>query len=55
MDAFDQWWAWANKPLVSLATIPAEIHNPVMGLPEADRRDRELVNAAIRRWQDRGA
>ena len=26
-DAFDQWWEWAEEPLDSYATIPAEIHN----------------------------
>jgi hypothetical protein len=41
-DAFDQWWEWARKPLDSLLTIPAEIHNPVMALPENERRDREF-------------
>jgi hypothetical protein len=48
MDAFDRWWAWARKPLASIEMIPADIHNPVMALPEADRRDRELVNEAVR-------
>ena len=49
-DAFDRWWAWANKPLDSLATIPAEIHEPVMALPEEARADRARVNEAVRRW-----
>jgi hypothetical protein len=29
-DAFDLWWEWADKPVESMLTIPAEIHNPVM-------------------------
>ena len=28
-DAFDQWWEWANKPFSDMATISAEIHEPV--------------------------
>jgi hypothetical protein len=39
MDAFDRWWKWANKPLDSGLTIPADIHHTVTSLPEA-RRDR---------------
>jgi hypothetical protein len=50
-DAFDRWWSWARKPITSLETIPAEIHNPVMALPEADRQDRERVNDVVRQWQ----
>jgi len=29
-DAFDRWWEWAEKPLDSPLTIPAEMHEPVM-------------------------
>lgn len=47
-DAFDQWWEWANKPLDSPLTIPAEIHDAVMTLTEDERRDRAIVNAAMR-------
>jgi hypothetical protein len=48
-DAFDRWWFWANKAVDNHLTIPAEIHNPVMALPEDARDDRELVNEAVRR------
>jgi hypothetical protein len=51
-DAFDQWWEWARKPLDSPLTIPANIHNPVMSLPEEHRRDRETVNEAVRRYRE---
>ncbi|PDT74108.1 hypothetical protein [Bradyrhizobium sp. C9] len=46
-DAFDQWWEWAEKPLDSPLTIPAEIHNPVMQLAPHDRRDRMKVNEVV--------
>jgi hypothetical protein len=29
-DAFDLWWEWAEKPLDSMLTIDAEIHDAVM-------------------------
>ena len=32
MDAFDRFWQWANKPLESPLTIPAELHQAVMEL-----------------------
>ncbi len=32
-DAFDLWWAWAQKPPHSPLTIPAAIHDAVMALP----------------------
>jgi hypothetical protein len=36
MDAFDRFWQWANKPLESELTIPAELHRAVMELaPES--------------------
>jgi hypothetical protein len=47
-DAFDLWWAWAEKPRHSPLTIPAEIHEAVMALPPNERHDREKVNAAVR-------
>ena len=49
-DAFDQWWDWANKPFSDMATISAEIHEPVMALPPEDRNDRAKVNEAVRRY-----
>ena len=53
-DAFDQWWEWAQKPVESMLTIPAVIHNAVMALSPEDRRDREKVNDAARRnmWRE---
>src|SRR3982074_1309863 len=47
-DAFDLWWEWAQKPLDSDLTIPADIHNAVMTLTPESRRDRAMVNAAVR-------
>ena len=32
MDAFDRFWQWADKPLESQLTIPAELHQAVMEL-----------------------
>ena len=46
-DAFDQWWEWANKPFSDMATIPAEIHEPIMALSPEDRHDRAKVNEAV--------
>ena len=46
MDAFDRFWQWADKPLESTLTIPAELHRAVMELAPADRRDRATVNQA---------
>jgi hypothetical protein len=48
-DAFDRWWQWAEKPLDSQLTIPVEIHDAVMTLTPAERRDRATVNEAVRR------
>jgi hypothetical protein len=53
MDAFDRWWFWAEKSLDNHLTIPAELHEPIMQLSPADRRDRERVNEAVRQWQTR--
>jgi len=47
-DAFDLWWAWAEKPPHSTLTIPAEIHEAVMALPPNERHDRAKVNEAVR-------
>jgi len=49
MDAFDRWWQWAQKPLDSPLTIPADIHHAVTCLPPQDRRDRIKVNEAVRK------
>jgi hypothetical protein len=48
MDAFDRWWQWAEKPLDSGLTIPAEIHHAVTTLPREDWNDRAKVNEAVR-------
>ena len=47
-DAFDLWWEWAEKPVDSMLTVDAEIHDAVMALPPDERRDREKVNEAVR-------
>ena len=47
-DAFDQWWEWANKPVASSLTIPAEIHDAVMMLTDEERKDRAIVNETVR-------
>lgn len=47
-DAFDLWWQWAEKPLDSELTIPAAIHDAVMPLTPAQRRDRDTFNRAVR-------
>jgi hypothetical protein len=52
MDAFDRWWQWANKPLDSRLTIPAEIHHAVTSLPPEARHDRTKVNEAVRMIQE---
>ena len=49
MDAFDRFWRWAEKPLDSWETIPAELLRAVMELSEEGRRDRAKVNEAVRR------
>jgi hypothetical protein len=46
MDAFDRFWEWAEKPLDSPLTIPAELHRAVMELPPENRQDRAKVNEA---------
>ncbi|MGY4298806.1 hypothetical protein ACVWXN_006901 [Bradyrhizobium sp. i1.4.4] len=49
MDAFDRFWQWADKPLESLMTLPADLHRAVMELAPEDRRDRRKVNQAAAR------
>jgi hypothetical protein len=59
MDAFERYWQWAEKPIDSTLTIPAELHSAITALPEHDRHDRSKVNNAVRdtlvvelrRWQ----
>jgi hypothetical protein len=47
-DAFELWWEWAEKPVDSMLTIPAEIHEAVMALSPEERRDRVKFNEAAR-------
>jgi hypothetical protein len=55
MDAFDRWWQWAEKPLDSGLTIPAEIHHAVTTLPRGDWNDRAKVNEAVRQMPASGS
>ena len=52
MEPFDRFWQWADKPLESSVTIPAELHHAVMELAPEDRRDRAAVNKAVARVPD---
>jgi hypothetical protein len=52
MDAFDRYWQWANKPLDSTLTIPADIHHAIKSLPPEARRDRTKFNEAARKIQE---
>jgi uncharacterized phage protein gp47/JayE len=52
MEAFDRFWQWANKPLESQLTIPAELYQAVIELAPDDRRDRAAVNQAAARVLD---
>jgi hypothetical protein len=45
---------WAEKPLDSMLTIPAELHDAVMALSPEDRRDRAKVNEAARQAEQSG-
>lgn len=52
MDAFDRFWQWANKPLESQLTIPAELHQAIMELAPEERGDCAAVNQAAARLLD---
>jgi hypothetical protein len=52
-DPFDLWWQWAQKPHESFLMIDVDIHHPVIDLSPEDRRDREKVNEAVRRYRER--
>jgi hypothetical protein len=54
MDDFDRFWHWADKPLDSGLTIPADIHHAVTSLPPEARRDRAKVNEAARLLRETG-
>jgi hypothetical protein len=47
------YWQWAEKPLDSELSIPADIHHAVMSLPPEERRDRAKVNEAMKWHQGR--
>ena len=47
-DAFDRWWEWVEKSPDSTLTIPVHFCAAVMQLPPEQRRDRRIVNEAIR-------
>jgi hypothetical protein len=51
MHAFDRWWQWAEKPLGSRLTIPADIHHAVTSLPHEQWSERAKVNEAVRQAQ----
>jgi hypothetical protein len=48
-DAFDQFWAWREKPRGSRLGIASDLYRAVMSLPEAERSRREAVNATVKR------
>jgi hypothetical protein len=54
MDAFDRFWQWAEKPLHSPLTIPADLHREVMELSRESRRDRVKVIEAAGRAESEG-
>ncbi len=47
-DAFDLWWAWAQKPPHSPADYSRRDPDAVMALPPDERRDPAKVNEAVR-------
>jgi hypothetical protein len=51
-DAFDLRWEWAQKPHESMLSIVGDIHRPIMKLSPEDRRNREKVNEAVRRYRE---
>jgi hypothetical protein len=50
---FDLWWEFAQKPHESFLMIDPDIHHPIMDLSPEDRRNREKVNEAVRRYRER--
>jgi hypothetical protein len=51
-DAFDLWWEWATKSPESMLLIDGDIHYAITELSTEDRRDREKVNEAVRRYRE---
>jgi hypothetical protein len=48
-DAFDLWREWATEGRVTdFTAIPARIRNAVMMLTPEERKDRAMVNEAVR-------
>ena len=47
-DAFHRWWEWVEKPADSTLIIPAHFREAIMELTPAQRRDRTVVNEAVR-------
>jgi hypothetical protein len=43
---------WAQKPHENFLMIDADIHHPIMDLSTEDRRNREKVNEAVRRYRE---
>ena len=50
-DAFDLWWEWATKTPESMLMSDGDIHHAITELSPEDRRDREKVNEAVRRYR----
>jgi hypothetical protein len=48
MDAFERWWQWAQKPLDSPLTIPAEIHHAVTSFAPRPARPHQGQRCARR-------
>jgi hypothetical protein len=48
-DAFDRRWEWVEKPPASPLTIPAHFYEAIMQLSPEQRRERAVVNEAVRR------
>jgi hypothetical protein len=46
MEAFDRFWQWANKPVDSHETIPAELHHAVTSLPMEERTSKPKSRSA---------
>ena len=51
-DAFDLWWEWVTKTPESMLMIDGDIHYAITELSPEDRRDREKVNEAVRRYRE---
>jgi hypothetical protein len=45
-------WEWATKTPESMLMIDGDIHYAITELSPEDRRDREKVNEAVRRYRE---